>query len=124
MDEKSHVGISCFFCGETIGVLLDKRLKKSLPNTPIVINMEPCDKCKKFMEQGIILISIKDSTTAEEMGKGGKLPNPYKTGEWCVVKDDAGFWEIVDSDLSAYAKRHRFMFLTDESWDKLGLPRE
>jgi hypothetical protein len=75
------------------------------------------------MEQGIILISISDDTKEEDMK--GKIPNPYRTGGWCVVKQS--FVERVmkpDDPMLDFMRRHRFAFITDQAWDFLGLPRE
>lgn len=86
--------------------------------------MEPCSKCDDLMKKGIILISIKDSTTAEEMGKGGKMPNPYRTGGWCVIKRES-FEKMISNDgMRKYGLRSGFMFITDTAWDAIGLPRE
>ena len=43
---------------------------------------EPCDSCKKLMEEGVIIIAIdKDCTT--------DMSNPYRTGEMLAVKREA-----------------------------------
>ena len=56
--EKSHVGmIMCPICRtESTAVLLDKRMKKSLPRE--TFGVEPCEKCKqKYLKEGILLIN-------------------------------------------------------------------
>ena len=119
--EKSHVGLyQCYFCGEDIGVLLDRRLRKSLPMKAGVIDMEPCDKCKELMKQGIILLSISDKTTAEEMK--GPIPNPHRTGGWVVIKQSA-VEKLFTGEHLNFALKHRFAFITDEAWAALGLPK-
>lgn len=120
--EKSHVGMfNCFYCNEPMGVLLDRRLKKSLPMNCGAYDLTPCSKCEEWMKKGIILISIADSTTEEDMK--GRLPNPYRTGGWAVVKQ-----EVIENLFSGrhleHALKHRFAFITDEAWDKIGIPRE
>lgn len=75
----------------------------------LCFNKEPCDECKKFMEQGIILISVKAGSDHE---------NPYRTGGWCVVKEDAVKKIFVNYDIN-----NRMAFVEDEAWDKIGLPR-
>jgi len=70
----------------------------------------PCDECKEMMKIGIILISVKAGSDHE---------NPYRTGGWCVVKEDA-VKRIFNDDR---ALKSRVAFIEDEAWDKIGLPR-
>lgn len=134
-EDKSHVGMfQCFYCQKSMGVLLDRRLRKSLPRRAGVLDMEPCSECKDLMKIGIILISIKDNTTDEDMRgepimrfgreRGRTPPNPYRTGGWCVVKQEAVERFPVPAKMIDSAVRRRFMFITDEGWDYLGLPRD
>ena len=110
--EKSYVGMTqCFFCMEAKEVLLDRRLRKTLPRMA-VYDHEPCDKCKDWMKQGIILISVRPGPDRE---------NPYRTGGWVVIKEDAFKQIFKDSD---EALRKRIAFVEDEVWDAVGLPRE
>jgi hypothetical protein len=119
--EKSYVGYNnCYFCGEINEVLLDRRLRNTLHSNMGVMNMRPCGKCEGYMKQGILLMSISDDTTAEEMK--GPIPNPYRTGGWVVVKEDA-VKRMFDGKFLDFALKHRFSFITDEAWDKIGLPR-
>ena len=120
-EEKSHVGMAkCFFCLEPGMILLDRRLKKSLPRDCGVVDMTPCSKCNDYMKQGIILISISDDTTKEDMK--GPIPNPYRTGGWVVVKQEAVERFGVGDALLDFAIKHRFAFIADAAWLHLGLP--
>jgi len=110
----------CFFCGDDIGILLDRRLRNTLKRKAGVLNMDPCDKCKGYMKRGIILISISDDTTAEDMK--GPMPNPFRTGGWCLVTEDA-VKKFMDGGSLEFALKLRFMFISDEAWDAVGLPR-
>jgi hypothetical protein len=103
---------TCFFCGKDKNEIV---LLGRLPNdkeAPMhgVINKEPCDECKSFMEQGVILVSVKDGTDRD---------NPYRTGGFVVITEDAA--ERIFGD---YIGKNRFAFVEDEAWDKLGLPRD
>ena len=119
---KSHVGmLNCFYCNEPMGVLFDRRLRNKLPMNCGIMDMEPCHKCKEFMKRGIILISIKDSTTDEDMA--GRIPNPHRTGCWAVVKEEV-IKNVGPKSLIDFGLKHRLMFITDSAWDKLGLPKE
>jgi hypothetical protein len=73
------------------------------------------------MDMGILLISISDDTTPEEMK--APMPNPYRTGGWVVVKQ-VFVERVLDGPSLEFALKHRFMFIVDEAWDSLGLPRE
>ena len=121
-EEKSHVGMfQCYFCGKDAGILLDRRLRDILPRQVGVVDMTPCNECEEFMKQGIILISISDDTTFEQMKE--KIPNPYRTGSFVVVKES--FLDALnEGDMKEFARKNRFMFITDSAWDKIGLPRE
>jgi hypothetical protein len=143
-EEKSHVGMSqCYFCGDDFQILLETRfeynkktgnpeLRKSLPRRVGVRDMEPCNKCKEYMKQGIILMSIKDDTTPEEM-KGQAIyksgievgrtpPNPHRTGGWVVIKEEA-YKRMFKGEAAEFGLKHRFMFIADEAWSAVGLPR-
>jgi hypothetical protein len=111
MEQKSYVGMSnCFLCGKPKEILLDRRLKDSLPREA-VYNKEPCKKCKEYMEQGIILISVRD-------GESGN--NPYRTGGWVVIKEEAV--KRIFNNIEQVLKS-RVAFIEYRFWDKLGLPR-
>jgi hypothetical protein len=70
-EEKSYVGMQmCPICKkEATGILMDRRLKASLPRQSL--GVEPCDKCrKKYLKNGILMI------------------NPY-TGSLVVIRESA-----------------------------------
>ena len=83
----------------------------------MAFDKEPCDKCKGYMEQGIILISIDEEKSA------GDMDNPYRTGGWAVVKEEAILRIGLSPTLEQDILRRRMSYLTDETWDALGLPR-
>ena len=100
----------CFICMEPKGVILFGRLKDDQEAPRITcLNQEPCDKCKEHMRLGIILISVKN-------GESGK--NPYRTGGWCVVKEEAVLRMVNDPKLL----EKRIMFVPDTAWKMLELP--
>jgi len=125
----------CFYCMKDKGVILFGRLREKQaealrksglihdsgldPEAPrrICLDYVPCDECAGYMEQGVILISVD-----EEKSKGD-LKNPYRTGGWVVVKEDAIRRMVTPSELAESIVLRRVAFLPDEVWDKLGLPR-
>lgn len=53
--DKSHVGMAqCFLCHEESLILLDKRLRNSLPRHCGVISTEPCGACAKKIKDGYV----------------------------------------------------------------------
>jgi len=75
-EEKSYVGmLVCPICHDAKSVLLDRRLKDSLPR--MTADVKPCEKCsKKYLSRGVMLI------------------NP-ENGNLTVIKDSA-FKRIFD----------------------------
>lgn len=129
----------CYFCQEPKGLALLGAMSparrdrlfgpghKSPMDTPTsaeaprqaTYDEEPCDACKKLMELGVILISYDPAQSGEDPR------NPWRTGGWCVVRDD-GVRRLLDDKetklLDAILER-RFVFVEDKVWDAVGLPR-
>lgn len=108
----------CFFCNEPAGVaLLGRRPDDTEAPRQAVFDKTPCEKCKAYMEQGVILISV------DEQKSAGDLENPYRTGGWVVVKDELVRRIVQPAALAESILRSRVAFVPDDAWDKLGLPR-
>ena len=95
------------------------------------------------MEQGILLISVRvgefDAIAKDqESYKLEKLryerdhfkahyrpfiPNPFRTGGWCVVKEDYIKRVVQPPELLALMLRERWSFIEDDAWNLMGLPR-
>ena len=125
--------INCFYCNEASGIALlgqiKPAVKKSLaeagvpvgpdgdaPRRGVVVDSVPCHKCKEYMEMGIILISIDDVKTDDPK-------NPYRTGGWCVVKEEF-VTRNIKPELAEIILEHRVAFVPDALWDEIKLPRE
>lgn len=108
---------TCFLCGESKNelVLLGAAYKGEAP-MKICLDKTPCDKCKGFMAKGIIFISIRNGEPQSD--------NPYRTGAWCVVTEEAFRRWPLDEASKEDGLKSRVMFIEDGAWDKLGLPRE
>lgn len=80
----------CFFCGESkneIALLgkIDREDSEAPAN--LILDYEPCDKCKENWSQGVALIEVVDYPTfnnAPPIQKGA-----YPTGRYAVVKPEA-----------------------------------
>ena len=84
LSEKHGVNPSvelCFFCGKEKGLVLAGHMRgdAEAPHEA-VWTMEPCTECEGHMQQGIILIEVRD-------GESGR--NPYRTGRFHVVTEEA-----------------------------------
>jgi hypothetical protein len=126
MSDKSHVGMSrCFYCLDFSEVLLDKRLKDSLPKDCGVISMRPCHKCEDHMEQGVILIGYDEDANDFEALERERvewfqddrnlnrefIPDAKRSGHFAVVKDDFITRNIAPETLSAQILRLRWSFM-------------
>jgi len=107
---------SCFLCGEDTGeiALLGKMKGDAAAPHRGVITKEPCDQCKGYMEQGVILISTRDGESGD---------SPYRTGGWCVVREEAIRRMPIDEASIAQLLESRVGFLEDTVWDHFGFPR-
>lgn len=108
----------CFFCGEQKNLIIMNSsintyaAKKVNDAHNKVIDMEPCDECKKLMKQGVMLVSVKD---------GSDQTNPYRTGNLAVMKDEA-IQRIVEPPMAEILLKKRFGFVEDSMWNLMGLP--
>lgn len=137
--EKSHVGLmTCWYCNqESSGLVMDMRLRETLPH-PAVYDMTPCNKCKGYMQQGIILIGA----TAESINKIPQeqreydervaqlpyhqrnkawpfVPNPYRTGHWFVVGEDFIKRNFNPPSLVAQILKCRWSFIDPQVGDQI-----
>lgn len=109
--------VKCFFCGKDKGLVMNTKLTEKDANNiremhNHAIDYEPCDECKKYMEQGIMLASVRD-------GESGN--NHYRTGKIVVIKEDCAK-QMFHPEFFDKIKKTRFCFIEDNSWQKLGLP--
>ena len=147
LSEKHGVNPSvsmCWYClEESTGLILAGRIKDDaeMPREG-VYDMEPCDKCKGYMERGIILIGVKDDAEMEKVAlarqgwiqqydhlpharkpaPGYFIPNPHRSGGWWVVRED--FVRRVFDNVAESTCKHRFAFISQDAADKIGLPDE
>lgn len=107
----------CYFCGrEKNEIILNTRLtpseaKKVKEAHGKVVNMEPCDECKKMMEQGVMLIQCGDNN------------QDYRTGTFVVVKDEA-IPQMFPPEYAEQALKMRAMFVCQTAWRNIGLPEK
>ncbi len=107
----------CIVCGLEDGTIVLPGLLPGDQEAPrrAVWSAEPCDQCKEWMQKGVIFVSCRDDSDPK---------NPYRTGALCVIAD-AGVRRMPfpDEEKERILKQ-RVCFMSDEAWDKIGMPRE
>ena len=62
-----------------------------------ILDFEPCDKCKNFMEQGITLVGV--TTVKPDNGIPSIGDGLYPSGAWSVIKEDSDFCQqLLDAE--------------------------
>ena len=131
MSDKGSFGVAltrCYFCQEGDRILINKALTsfaaarvRALDGH--TLDMEPCRKCADYMKQGVIVITVDSAKSAPNWNKE-PMPNPYRTGGWFVVKDDAikRMCNVLTNgdSIREFALKNRFLFIEHEAADKLG----
>lgn len=90
--------VKCFWCGNDKGLVLMGKIGvgKEDPEAPrdVVIDLIPCDDCKKRFSEGIHIVEATEDGTCFSNNRnfrmtsfGGKVF--YPTGRWCVLKEGA-----------------------------------
>lgn len=122
----NHVALTrCYFCGEADKILLCAKYRPDgrggmVPAKDMsefdgkVIDKEPCPKCQEHMKNGVILISVSDDS---EDGS-----EPYRTGGWWVVKDEAIKRMVKPPELAEKIISQRVTFVPNQACKILHLP--
>jgi hypothetical protein len=137
MNNPNILGVAltkCFYCLEGDKILLNKTLTPHMASkvekmNGCVMDMEPCSKCAEYMKQGVIFIIIDESKSTPGWNKPAHgedhfIPNPYRTGGFAVIKEDA-ITKFMPDDMTKFALKHRFMFIEQEAANKMWMfPKE
>ena len=76
----------CFFCGEPKGIALFGKMKGDAEAPQVVLlNYEPCDKCKEAMDKGTTILEV----VTVDNGNKPIQDGVYPTGRWCVMRSEA-----------------------------------
>lgn len=119
----------CYYCGESFEIILGKnnqpKTRKLVEQANgAVLDMTPCNKCKGYMDLGVVLITIDpDKTELNEDGyikTENGIPNPYRTGGFFVLGDEA-FTRIFSGEAAEFGLKHRWMFIDHETAVVIGL---
>lgn len=81
----------CFWCGEDKPevALLGKLPGDVAAPMKAVLDFEPCEKCKAFMDQGITLIGV--TNVQPESGVPSLGDGLYPSGAWSVLREESDF---------------------------------
>ena len=121
---RPEIGVAltkCFYCQEDDRIVLNRQLTKRHAEKVkemhgMVVDKEPCPKCKGYMEKGIIVITV------DEKRSDGDMDNPYRTGGWFVMGEDAICRMLKGNDkMRDSVLEHRMMWLEHESAVDMGL---
>ena len=105
----------CYFCGKDkneiiMTTLLTKENARKVKKAHgKVIDKTPCDECKKYMEQGVILIEVKDDDPE------------YRLGGFVVITED-GIKNIFPEEEAKTLLKMRAGFIGETLWKRIGLP--
>lgn len=116
----------CYFCNKDSDILLHRQLRDISKAHGKVVNMDPCRTCEGYMKAGVILITIDDAKSEKgwnhrPSGQKKWIPNPYRTGGFFVVTDEAVRKTIHPEAMADWAIKKRFMFIEHEAAESLGL---
>lgn len=117
---------ACRICGKSYDgpLILNTRLSvpmadkvKALHGKTVGFMKEPCDECKEFMKQGIIVVGIDESKTDDKS-------NPWRTGNFWVMKEEAIKRMLKDDveDFRADVLKKRVMFIDIKIAAQMGFP--
>lgn len=88
-DKHFPVSLSvCFWCGKDKNeLIIGRRLTTKEFPKEVVVNYEPCDKCKEDMSTGVTFIEAVSKPISE--GQKELQNGAYPTGRWMVVEREA-----------------------------------
>jgi len=93
----------CFFCGKEKNELVIPGRLKGDAEAPrkAVWSYEPCDECRQYMKEGVMVCVVKDDSDPK---------NPYRTGRLLVIRD-----EDAKNIFNVDPAKTRFFFLEESA---------
>ena len=86
-----------------------------------VLDMTPCSECEGYMKAGIILMTFDPAKSEPDWNKA-PIPNPYRSGGFFVIKEEA-FKRLLTGKAVEFALKNRWVFVEHEAAESLGLFR-
>jgi hypothetical protein len=111
----------CFWCGEDKNEIA---LLGRLPNDAeapcsVILDYEPCDKCKEEHAKGILVLVVdhKPFTQGQPpMCKDAERLYVYPSGQYVLLSEEFVMQWIIDEDLLKTTLEHRKMFIDEETF--------
>ena len=97
----------CFWC--------NRAKNKQHIGEPSYINYEPCDDCKKWWSNGIVVIQVEDNPN----GKMEIIENVYPTGKWVVISEEDVKKVLTDYPALDKIIESKTMYVNIDDWDKV-----
>lgn len=116
------VGI-CFWCGEGKEVILFGANRGKEAPREVLVNYEPCDKCKNGMSKGITAIEAQETPLQDGQQPIQETPNGptlWPTGRWFVLTEEA-IIRMVQEPMAEQILKKRKMFMDKDTVEMLGL---
>lgn len=134
----------CWYCGGDQGSLIlagEIKGDKEMPMSG-VWDMNPCTECEGHMENGVILIGVKDEDTLQEVERlrqqwkgtyghkpnhrkpypGHFIPDPIRSGGWWLVRE-----EFITRNFNDKTAEHvlgcRWAFIIQADAEQFGFPK-
>lgn len=111
--------ILCFWCGESKAVALCGRLPNDAEAPrQMVTDYDPCDKCQKLWENGIVLIGADTTPCHARQPKIGDTPNGeplYPCGRLVIVPDETELRKIFSDDACDEIMKKKKAFIHPEA---------
>lgn len=109
----------CFWCGEQKNevALLGKLPGDVEAPKQMVLDYEPCDKCKEGMNTGITFIQALNVPATPN--QPALQTGVYPTGTWCVIKEEAVKGFVTSPALLENILKNKKCFMDKETWAKV-----
>jgi hypothetical protein len=106
----------CYLCGNDKNeiALLGNNYKSEAPLSG-VIDKEPCDQCKAWMQRGIIIIGV-------DVDKSRVGEEPYRSGHYIVLKEEAAH-KLFNPEILPDVLKARVVFMPANMIQELGLDK-
>lgn len=121
--ESNFVALTkCYYCLGDNYIAFQRNLRDISEYHGKVVDMTPCNQCQEYMKQGVILITI-DSEKSPKNWNMEEIPNPYRTGGFFVVSEDAVKKMLTEENEKAieFALKCRWMFIEHQTALDIGL---
>lgn len=120
--EKKSVAMvkrACPVCGKVYDgeILISKNTAQDLSEIDkqvVGFLDEPCDKCKEYMQLGVIFVGV-------DVEKTDDMKNPYRSGDFSVIKESSKVFEVINESQRSRILKSRVCFIDSRIGYQLGV---